>query len=342
MADNEREGVSGPPIEFIKTRGSRVAGRYKDKKKRIREAMGDLQLAIDGTIAQLTRSDRFDQFSQSTAALARACSIFLRKTVLGDWDNSRTRLLDDDICRSLGLRFEKLRRIPPKRMPLEIIWNLNGGDFQITKLDDNTRQPQAVYNMPIEPLQFKISIEWPLPGTADWTEAPTQQNPWKVKAEELFDTHSNGTLSCNEWLGQQLVMFDNKGISLKEVIRTIVNYEGAHSANVSRLLQTENEKDSKPAKNPEVHILNNIMIGGIKYNHIAIIECALYLYDKLIGNKKIENPEGEVNLPILCVVPKSSVDVFSSSPNWLGYDGGMILSFGDRQQLISHRIRAVG
>lgn len=341
MTENKREGVSESPIEFEKTRGSSVAGRYKDKRERIHEAMCDLKLAIDGTGVQLLHSENPDQFQQISAAFARACSIFLRKMVLGDRDDPKTRLLNDEIAQSLDLRFERLRRISPNRIPLEIIWKLDGGDAQFTKLDDNTLQPEAVYSTRIAPSELKISIEWPLPGVADWTENPTWDKLWQVKAEELFDTHSNDTLSCNEWLGQQLVMFDNRGISLKDVIRTVVTYEGAHSTNVSRLLLTENEQDRTPANNPELHILNNIKICGIKYCHIIVIETALYLYKKLIKNKEIKNPEGEINLPIICTMPKSSEDVFSSSPNWLAYDGGIIRSFGDRPQLISHRIRAV-
>ena len=339
--NNKREVDSESPIKFVKTRGSKVAGRYKEKRERIHEAVCDLKLAVDGLIAQLGQSDQFDQLSQSTAALARACSIFLRKMVLGDRGDPKTRLLNDEISQSLDMRFEKLRRISPDRIPLEIIRSLNRGRVQFTKLDDNTLQPEAIYNMNIPPQELKISIEWPLPGVASWTEAPTQQKPWGIKTEELFDTHSNDTLSCDRWLGQQLVMFDNKGISLKDVIRTVVTYEGAHSTNVSRLLLTENEKNRPPAKNPELHILNNIKICGIKYCHIIVIETALYLYKKLMKNKGIKNPEGEINLPIICVLPESSENVFSSSPKWLAFDGGIILSFGDQPQLISHRIRAV-
>lgn len=278
MTENKRESVSESPIKFEKTRGSSVAGRYKDKKERIQEAMCDLKLAIDGIGIQLSQSENPDQFQQTSAAFARACSIFLRKMILGDWDDPKTRLLDDEIIQSLDLRFERLRRISPNRIPLEIIWKLDGGVVQLTKLDDNTLQPEADYSMRIPPQELKISIEWPLPGATGWTEIPTWDKPWKIKSEELFDTHSNDTLSCNEWLGQQLVMFDNRGISLKDVIRTVVTYEGAHSTNVSRLLQTENEQDRTPAKNPELHILNNIKICGIKYCHIIVIETALYLY----------------------------------------------------------------
>ena len=345
MDDREKAG-SKPLVEFVKTRGTQVAGRHKDKKERIHEAMCDLSTVVDGVTAQLANSERFDQLQQSAAVLARACSIFLRKTVLGDRGDSKTRLLDEEISRSLGLKFHKLRKISINRKSLDITWNINGGGAQITKLDDNTLQPQAVYNMPITPLEFKISIEWPLSGTASWTEVPTKETPWKVRPEELFDAHSNDIFNCDRWLGQRLVMFDNKGITLKDVIRTIANFEGAHSINVSRLLQIENEMDLKPkknspAKNPEIHILNNLKVCGIKYSHIIIIECALYLYKKLIENKELRSPEGEISLPTICLVLESSEDVFSNAPSWLAFDGELILSFGGTKRLISHRIRAV-
>ena len=105
---NKKEVDSYSP-KFGKTRGSKVAGRYKDKRERIHEAMCDLKFTVDGVIAQLAQSDQFDQLPQFAAALARACSIFLRKMVLGDRGDPKTRLLDDEISQSLDLRFEKLR-----------------------------------------------------------------------------------------------------------------------------------------------------------------------------------------------------------------------------------------
>ena len=341
MIDNGKDAGSKPFIKFVKTKGSQVSGRYKDKRERINEAMCDLKLAIDGIGAQSTQSEEFDQLPQSAAALARACSIFLRKMVIGDMNKANTRLLDSEMAQALDMKFDRLRKISSKRRSLDITWNIVGGMLQLTKLDEDTRLPQAVYNMPVTPLELKIAIEWPLPGTANWNEVPTEKKPWEVRPEELFDPYSSDTLNCDEWLGQQLVIFDNKGISLKDVIRTIVTYEGAHSTNVSRLIQTENEKDSKPTKNPEVHILNNVKVCGIKYNHIVLIECALYLYKKLAKKEGIGSPEDELCLPIICLLPESSEDIFSSSRSWLSYDGGIILSFGENKQRISHRIRAV-
>ena len=82
---------------------------------------------------------------------------------------------------------------------------------------------------------MKLSIEWPLLGAADWTGVPSEEAPWLVSADQLFQTSAGSGLSCDDWLGQQVVLFDRKRISLKEMIRTVVNFEGAHSIDVGRL-----------------------------------------------------------------------------------------------------------
>ena len=341
MAQNEKDS-----IQFIKTTGSQITGRDKDKLERIHEAMCDLQLAIDGFRTQQVQLDKLGLFQQSCAVFARVCSIFLRKMVIGDRGDRKTRLLDDEIAKQLGLKFNKLKRISPDRRPLAIEWNITGGGVQLTKLDDNTLQPEAVYKMPLTPIQFKLSIEWPLPGVASWTETPTRDKPWVVMPEELFDAHPSSELNCDQWLGQQVVMFDKRGITLKEVIRTIATHEGAHSTNVSRLLQTEDEanlksKKNSPAQNPELHILNNIKVFGIKYTHIIIIELTLYLYDKLIGSNEIEKPKGDIYLAKPCLFSDLPEDMFWNDVSWLTYDGGLILSFGVSKRLLSHKVRAV-
>ena len=328
------------PMEFIRSRGSPVTGRNREKSERIHDALCDLQLAIDGTAAQLARPDQFEHLQQTAAALARAGSIFLRKTVLGDRNVRATRLLDDDVCRSLDLAFSRLRRIPADRRQLTIDWNFLGGRFQLEKLDEETLATQAVREVVIAPLRLELSVEWPLPGTAGWTRTPTRNAPWRVRPEELFDTESH-ELGCDAWLGQQLVMFDRRGITLKDAMRTIANYEGAHAANVSRLQRTETERDTDPSRNPELHILNNIKICGLKFNHIVVIEAALYLYRKLVGHAGIDSPKGEINIPTLCLLRESTEDIFAAAQNVLVYDGGVIPSFGEEPCTISHRIRPV-
>ena len=340
MTDNREAAQSGNFVRFVGSRGSQVTGRHKEKRERIREALCDLQLAVDGTASQLARSERSEQFLQTAGALARACSIFLRKTVIGDRNDRKTRLLDDEICRSLDLKFGKIRSIPGSRREFTIRQGIDGGHLRIEKLDEVTRETQSVQEMAVSALRLEVSVEWPLPGAAGWIEDPTRGQPWEVSPEQLFEPDSN-IRNCDEWLSQVLVMFDDRGISLKDAIRTTATYEGAHSLNVSRLMRTETEKDTNPSRNPELHILNNVKICGIKFNHIVVIESALHLYKTLVGNTGLEKPEGEVVLPTLCLVSESTESIFSAARNFLHFDGGVILSFGGEPKSISHKIRAV-
>ena len=115
-----------------------------------------------------------------------------------------------------------------------------------------------------------------------------------MSADQLFETSADSSMSCDDWLGQQVVLFNGKGISLKEMIQTVVNYEGAHSIDVGRLATIEGETVSPAARNPAPHILNAITVFGIRYAHLIVIECALYLYEKLLNESSIKRPYGDI------------------------------------------------
>ena len=55
----------------------------------------------------------------------------------------------------------------------------------------------------------------------------SEEAPWPITADQLFRMSRATGLSCDEWLAQQVVMFDGKGISLKEMIQTVATLEGA-------------------------------------------------------------------------------------------------------------------
>ena len=99
-----------------------------------------------------------------------------------------------------------------------------------------------------------------------------------MSPEQLFQMGTGSGLSFDQRLGQQVVLFDGKGISLKEMIRTVVNFEGAHSIDVGRLITVEGEASSTAAKNPAPHILNGVTLCGIRYAHLIVIECAVCQY----------------------------------------------------------------
>ena len=92
-------------IQFVRTEGSPVHVGQRDRTERIREAMIDLRLVIDGCQAQPP-----NRLSDTAASLARHCSIFLRKMVLGD--ERSPRLLDPEFWQASRLGFNRIKKVP--------------------------------------------------------------------------------------------------------------------------------------------------------------------------------------------------------------------------------------
>ena len=195
--DSDERGIT-----FVPTSGSAIGGMMKEKTARITDAMTDLQLGIDGLRTQLSGANDGKRWARALAAFGRTCSVFLRKTVLGDFGKRGTRLLDDRVLDSTGLRFGRLRRIPrDKRRWIEVGFGLTGGDLKITKLDDHTHEPEATYRFRAGSQSAEFAIEWPLPGAADWAGVPCENSPWLVSPDQLFRTADDPSLSCDRWLG---------------------------------------------------------------------------------------------------------------------------------------------
>ena len=306
----------------------------RDQTQRIRDAITDLQVVIDG---YATQPD--NRMVDKAASLARHCSIFLRKMVLNDSHNQC--LLDKDFCQRAELRFDRIRRITGDRRTLTLVpVDSSAGLIQFTKLNDETMQPETVYGIPIGPQRLSFDIQWPLPGMAGWLSQPTPGNPWKIRPEELFDSQSNQMTDCDAWLGQQLVMFDNRGITLKDVMRVIANTEGAYSPPVDRLSLPQGNEDRtrfRVIKDSEIHILSHIMVSGVRYTHTIVIEAAMYLYRQLTRNESINTPEGAGGILQLSSAPEA---VFTTRQDWLHFDGGLQIALGGREQSISHKVRA--
>lgn len=331
----DRNGLEFP-IQYLRSVGSPLHLRHRTKEERIGEVLNDLELVIQGLNAK-----KGANLWHTTAALARACSIFLRKTVIDVSDDSGTRLLDDDFCQEADLGFDRLRRISGERKTLYASRVALGGSLmRVTGRGNTASEPDFTQFIPIGPQRLEISVEWPLPGMADWVAQPTKESPWELSFKELFELSSSPQLKCDDWLGQQLVMFDNRGITLKEVILVTVNSEGAHSSSISSLSVAQGEESHespKFLKHIECHILRGITIYGVRYSHAIVIETALYLYLELSRRFSKSHSEGGTDIPTLFFTPK---DVFSPNQKWLRFDGGFDLSFGGARQDILHSIRA--
>ena len=339
----ERRGV-----RFVPTSGSTVGGIWNEKTARITDAMADLQLGIDGLRSRLSgvsgdpgkQVSGGNQWPRALGSFARTCSLFLRKTVLGDRGKRETRLLDDRVLAAIGLEFDRLHKIRRgTRREIEVGFGLAGGVVELTKLDDHTREPQATYRFFAGPQELKLSIEWPLLGAVNWTGRPTEEAPWPVSADQLFRTTAGSGLNCDEWLGQQVALFDRHGVSLKKMIQTVVNFEGAHSIDVGRLTAVGGETASKAARDPAPHILNAVTFCGVRYAHLIVIESALYLYEKLLAASAIAPPSGDIYM-VTPGVGCSPGQAASSRPDWVQFRGSMMISFSGAPRVVRHEIRA--
>ena len=318
-----------PP--FVPIQGIPIAPNpTRDKSTRILQTMIDLQVAVEGCIVLQSTYTQ----SETITALARSCSMFLRKLVLGDRGDRRTRLLSDDICKEADLRFSSIRKIPSDRRTLTF-----STDFifamRITKLDE----PNAGNTYATKPSrqQLVFTIHWPLPGMAEWIDQPTYDDPWVINSESLFDLTTTPSLDCDAWIGQQLVLLNNQGISLGKVLRITANTEGAHSPPMDRLMKPEGQHDvrDKMIADSDAHILSNLRVCGVHYNHAIVIETALYLYQQLAQCKFFERPAGNRKIPLFCFVPEN---VFSPNHRWLGFAGGLIVSYHGQRH--TYNVRA--
>ena len=325
--------------EFVPTSGSRLGGRDKDKKQRIAEIMGDLNLAMNGLAMRGEAHQPRPEMVKTVESLARMGSVFLRKLVL-DGD---ARLLDDAVLRSLDLKLPPLRRIPKsKRRPISTEMQAEQVMLEMTRIADGDGKllvpPQRAV-IAGGRQGYSIRVEWPLLGMADWTTGGNGTS-WPVAADQLFDTDSDREMSCDDWLGQQVVVIDGTGITLEKILRTVVNFQGAHSINVGQLATVQGQKPTRAAKEPHVHIVRNLSIAGVGYMDLIAVEAALYLYGLLLDEPSIDRPTGDIYSVVPAVKCPPVEEVQSAHPSWLRYLGSMIVTFSPNPGIEVHRIRA--
>ena len=329
-------------VWFVPATGSPVGGHGKDKRNRITDAVADLQIVIGGAATVLEGASEAKLWTQVVGALARASSIFLRKLVLGNRGQRESRLLDDRLIEAAGLQFHRLRKIPKiGRRTIEVGLSLGSAGFVATRLDERTGEALETHEFAAAPQAVKVSIEWPLPGVADWTRVPSEESRWSVNPDQLFEQNTKACLSCDEWLSQQVVVFDQRSISLKRIIQTVANYDGAHSISTARLSTPEGHRPSRAARDPAPHILNAVSFFGHGYLDLIVIECAMYLFQRLIDVEQVTRPLGDIytfSFELDCSPDQAE----SGRPDWAAFRGTMMVSFSGVPSVVSHTVRAVG
>ena len=279
-------------FELTAMEGIRIIARPNDRPQVIRDAMVDLKTVIDGCMAQTPSRDVFD-------TLARQCAIFLRKMAVGDARNPP--LLDLETCKAAGLVFHKLRAVRGKRQTQTVAEiEITDSKLRLTLTDPETESLLGDLSLQSDdPWTFRIDTDWPLPGIVDWVGLPTRETPWSINPEGLFDLRTSLGHDCSRWLGQLLVLFNNRAVTLGNVIRAVVNAEGAHAPLVVPLMRPGNSSRSTPdtIRNPGAYILLCVVTCGITYAHVVTIEAGLYLYLVLAQSGIVDQFKDEDTVP---------------------------------------------
>ena len=117
----------------------------------------------------------------------------------------------------------------------------------ITKQNDDAGKPEKTWILPMGSQTAEIIIQWLPPGAIGWTGVPSERQPWLIVPAMLFRLELDPTMDCDQWLGRQVVHLDNRGISLREIFQTVVNYETAHAVGTSLLAGPVGTKSTKAA-----------------------------------------------------------------------------------------------
>ena len=306
-------------FQYLDMEGIRVMVGPGDRKEVIRKAMVDLNTTIDGCMAQTLNRDILD-------ALARQCSIFLRKMAIGDDRNPP--LLDIETCKAAGIQFHKLRAVRGERQRVPVIHHrFTNRQTHITlKIPETGQSLGEMSHQSGDPWEFSIHTDWPLPGLVSWTGLPTPETPWTIFLDKLFDLNTVLDHDCKRWLGQQLVLFDNQSVTLGDAIRAVINTEGAHAPLTVPLMQPQdsNRKGrSDTLKNPGAYILLCMITEAISYAHVIAIEAGLYLYLLVAQSGLIQQFSAVDSVPDFHIT--SSAAGSSHGRILLGFEGSVVL-----------------
>jgi len=309
-------------FEWVPLEGFGITVGSGDRLMVIRDAVLDLMTVLDGCHVQGLSRDTID-------SLARHCSIFLRKMVLGDRRNQP--LLDFKTCEDMGLVFHRIKAVRGERQIRTVLHQTVYGNRMRATLTDTEAGETLGHELhqTDDPSELKIETEWPLPGIVDWIEYPTSSEPWKISPSGLVDLDVEMGHDCKRWLAQQLVLFDDRPISLRHVVRAVVNVEGAHAPLMVELMRPKDERNRRQPdtiKNPGSYALLCVVTGDVPYAHIITIEAGLYICFSLLMKGILGSLTRGIAAPELIVFGSEFDEPDAQFP--LRFEGGVRVPFG--------------
>ena len=100
------------------------------------------------------------------------------------------------------------------------------------------------------------------------------------------------------------------------------------------------EYKDRGVQKTRLHILNNVTFGTVKFNHIIAIEAALYLSYRIMDDWLKRGEIEGIYLPVINVAADEPSRITLTGQGFLGFEGGLMISLGGQEQLVSHVIRA--
>ena len=334
MTENENE-ANPQAFQLVDMEGIGVMVGHSDRAEVIRNTMVDLKTTIDGCMVQTPSRDTFD-------TLARQCSIFLRKMAVGDDRNPP--LLDVETCRAAGIGFHKLRAVRGERQIETVVQNI----VTDSKMHATLRHPETgellgeMSHKSTDPWEFNIN-RLASPGNSGLGWIANARDSVGDKPGQLFDLKRSFGHDCSRWLDQQLVLFDNRSVTLGNAIRAVINAEGAHAPLMVPLMRPEEgtaKSTPDTIRNPGAYILLCVVTCGITYAHVIAIETGLYLYLVLAQSGLVEQFRDVDSVPAFLLTAPEADCPPGQTP--LRFEGSIMLPSRIRPggQHTSHRIKA--
>ena len=291
--------------------------------------MSDLQVVIEGYTSLVSTGGNGDV----VGTLARHCSIFLRKTALGDSRNPR--LLDSETCETIGLLLGRISKPPAQTEILKAVDLAIKMDTRLTHIHSETsRVADGLFHA--GPWSFVVKVDWPLPGVLDWPSHLTPGDKLPFDPRRLFS--NRGVPSCDQWVGQQLLICDGVAVSLADVIRFTANTDGAHAPVTFHgdLSRGGRKSPAKKEKEDALLVLHGIEVCVLRYTQLITVYAGLYLYLALINSKVGESLARVIGIPTFEICPP----VPSLGCSVVSYRAGIPLPITGRENFV-HTIRNV-
>ncbi|MDD9811221.1 MAG: hypothetical protein OXU71_05845 [Gammaproteobacteria bacterium] len=164
------------------------------------------------------------------------------------------------------LKFHPIIKVPVADKPFHesSIGILEGGylDFQLVNQDGAPKPGSIPERVIIAPSSAFVHV-YPLPGVSH------DANKNKVIISNPFDLNVLPSMNLDQWLSQKMVSICGHDMTLRDILKTTANEEGAHA------------RDFSTDRESTIYISRQFMFGGFSYFHWIVMYTASYIIGRI-------------------------------------------------------------